>query len=430
MTMHLSKGAWLGAVATALALFACNPDDPTKLVGGNPPKNQPVCPSDGPTTGGPTTSGGPTTGASMTTTGTGATPDKTILDERVLSYNEALRTAALKLVGRLPTLDEIEAVRTAEDPKKMYETYIDQFLQSPRFASAMVRFWQNTFRMGGPASGMIPNRDAAPHFAAQLIVENRDYRELFTAASGTCPTFEPATGTFTPVDCANGPVTAGILSDAGLQHQYYSFLGFRRVRFIQETFVCRKLPAEYRPDPIPKGNGSYTSPWPFESIGDTSNGGRVGFQDTTSAICANCHTTMNHRVPLLAVFNEFGMYVEPTPSAENGSPEYSVLVPITDSPKARLSDYLVAGETPGWKFGKPAPTLAELGQHMAEDDEVARCAVVRAWNFGFSKGDAVYDLADIPDSVIKPLVDEYKANGHKLRDTIRSVFVHEDFVRY
>jgi hypothetical protein len=67
---------------------------------------------------------------------------------------------------------------------------------------------------------------------------------------------------------------------------------------------------------------------------------------------------------------------------------------------------------------------------MAADDEIARCAVVRMWNFAFSKGDAVYDLGDVPDSVIGGLVNEFKGNGYNLRNTLRAVFVHEDFVRY
>lgn len=434
--MRSSNRAWLLTAAAAFTLFACNPDDPTKLIGGAAPvKDKPVCPDNsGPTGNNPTTTSGgdpATTGGSTMSTASGATPgEPTVLDERVLSYTEALRTASLKIVGNVPTLEQIETVRAAEDPKKAYEDLVDELMKSPAFSSSMVRFWQNTFRMGGAAAQNVPNRDGAPNFAAQIVVEGRDYRDLFTAAAGTCPTLDTATGMFTAADCLNGPVTAGILTDAGLHYQYASALAFRRVRFIQETFACHKLPAEYSATPVPKGNGTYTSPWPFDSIGDTSNGGRVGFQDTTSAICANCHTTMNHRAPLLAAFDDFGQYVEPVPDPMDNILTYSAIVPIEGTPKVKFSDYLVPGETPAWKFGKPAPTMKEFGEHMAADDEVLRCGVVRAWNYAFSKGDAVYDLADIPDSVIGPLVNDFKANGFKLRDTLRAIFVHDDFVRF
>ena len=48
-------------------------------------------------------------------------PARTVLDDRVVDYNEALRTASLKLTDRLPRLSDIIAVRDADDPKAAYE---------------------------------------------------------------------------------------------------------------------------------------------------------------------------------------------------------------------------------------------------------------------------------------------------------------------
>jgi hypothetical protein len=425
MTMQSGKVARAGALlGLGLALFACNPDDPNKLLGApakDPGKD--TCPveasgGDLPTSSGAGGSGnGPLTG--------------TVLDKRVVNYNEALRTASLKLMGNVPTLDQIESVRVSQDPKKTYEDYIDQFLASPRFGAAMIEFWRNTFRSGGGALANVPNRDGAPNFAAQLTVTGEDYRKLFTAETGTCPTFDPVSGAFTATDCPNGALpTAGVLTDVGLMYQYASPLAFRRVRFIQETFACRKMPAEWRPDPVTvEGGGSYTSPWPFDTIGDPNkNAGRVAFQDTTAAICANCHTTMNHRAPLFAVFDDTGAYQAPIDPGD-GNLAFSVVVPVEGSPKAKLTDYLVPTETTAWKHQKPAATLREFGEKMAEDDEVVRCAVVRVWNYAFSKGDAVYDLADVPDSIVSPVLKQFKTN-YNLRDVVRAAFVHPDFVRF
>lgn len=447
MNMNWGKVALPGIalVGLSMGLLACNPDDPNQLGGATQGggTGQP-CPPDG--QGGSNGTGGNggsagamagtggsagSTSASSSSSSTGGLTG-TVLDDRVLAYAEALRTASLKLVGKLPKLDEIEGIRTASDPKAVYESYVDAYMASPRFGKQMIEHYRNTFRMAGAASGQIPSRDGAPNFAAKLTVEGADYRQLFTATSGTCPTFDAMAGTFTAGDCPNGSAaapTAGILTDAGLHYQYASALGFRRIRFVQETFACRKMPAEWRPDPQPKGAGTYTSPWPFESIGDVSNGGRIAFQDTTAAICANCHTTMNHRAPLFAAYDDFGKYVEPTPDM-NGKMMYSMIVPVEGSPKAVFSDYLVPGEVTAWRLGQPAANMLELGQKMAADDEVARCAVVRTWNYAFSKGDAVYDLADVPDSVIGPLVQQFKNNGYNLREIVRAVFVHDDFVRY
>lgn len=444
--MNLGNIAWKGAALAGLmlGLFACGGnEDPNKLLGG--PNGAQPCPPD---TGGAGGTGGGATGGAAGSTGSagagtggavasgsssssssGTATGNPTLDARAISYTEALRTASIKLVGKLPTLAQMEDVRLSPDPKATYEKLVDEFMNSPRFAAAMVEFWKNTFRSGGAAAGGVPNRDGAPNFAAQIITEGLDYRLMFTAASGTCPTFDPMAGTFTPADCPNGPLTAGVLSDAGLMYQYASALAFRRTRFIQETFTCRKLPAEWSSMPVPKGAGSYTSPWPFESIGDLSNGGRIAFQDTTAAICANCHTTMNHRTPIFARYDDMGKYVEPTVGMD-GILEFSVAVPVEGNPLAKMSDYLVPGETTAWKFGKPAANVAEFGQQMAADDEIARCAVLRMWNYAFSKGDAVYDLGDAPDSVIGSLVNDFKANGYILRNTLRAVFVHDDFVRF
>jgi len=437
--MNWGKRARTGSmfVGLVLGLAACNPDDPNQLLGGKPTSGGEPCPPESGAGGGTTSGGDGGSGGSgstgTTSTGSGSSATKTVLDERMLSYSEALRTASLKLIGRLPTIEQSDTFRQAADPKKAYEAYIDEYMSSPRFAAAMIDFWKNTFRSGAVTANETPNREFAPNFAAKLTVEGGDYRQMFTATSGSCPTFDAMTGTFTPGDCAaNGPAnapTAGVLSDAGLMFQYASALGFRRVRFFQETFACRKMPAEWSSTPVQKGAGTYTSPWPFSSIAGNETGiGRIDFQDTSSAICANCHTTINHRAPLFAVYDDSGKYVEPTPGMD-GELEFSMLVPVEGSPKAKRSDYLPVAEQTAWKLGKPAGTLLEMGQQMAADDEVARCAVVRVWNYAFSKGDAVYDLADVPDSVIGPLVEQFKTN-YNLREIVRAVFVHDDFVRY
>ncbi len=449
--MNFGNITWKGAALAGLVvgLIACQNEDPNKLLGG--PSAKPCPPDTGGAggTGGSPTGGTAGSGGAVSSSGTGGMSmasssgngsssgsgtGNAVLDSRVVSYSEALRTAALKLTGRMPTLTEMDNIRLAPDPKLVYEKYVDDFLASPRFAARMIELWKNTFRSGGEVSANAPNRDGAPHFAAKLIAEGLDYRLMFTATSGTCPTFDSATGTFTATDCPNGPVTAGVLSDLGLMYQYASALGFRRTRFIQETFTCRKLPAEWSPTPIPKGAGSYTSPWPFDSIATIDNeltdvDGRIAFKDTTAAICANCHTTMNHRTPIFAAYDDNGKYVEPVLGMD-GILQYSVVVPVEGSPPAKMSDYLIPGEVTAWKFGKPAANVLEFGNQMAADDEIARCAVVRMWNYAFSKGDAVYDLGDVPDSVIGGLVNDFKSNGYNLRNTVRAVFVHDDFVRY
>src|SRR5690606_4013152 len=109
--------------------------------------------------------------------------------------------------------------------------------------------------------------DAAAAFAAQVTVEDRPLSDLFTATSGTCPTFDPETGTFTPADCDNGvPQHAGLLTHPGPMAHFFSNMAFRRVRWVQETFDCTAFPAEIGEPQDVGGASMYNGVWPFESV--------------------------------------------------------------------------------------------------------------------------------------------------------------------
>lgn len=362
---------------------------------------------------------------------TDASQAQNILDQRKTDYGEALRTASLKLRDRLPDLSEIKQIESATDQaakKVVYETLVDAMLASPDFARMMVKFWKDTFRIGQVGAGRNNvNRDAAPNFAAQIVVEGRNYTELFTATENTCPAFDADSSTFTAANCAvptNGMqgTSTGVLTDPGLQSQYFANMAFRRVRFVQETFVCSKFPAEFSNAPVPMGDGVYTAALPFASItGKTSNpNARVDFQDTKAVICANCHANLNHVAPLFINWDERG--------ALRASPQ--VKVPIPGEPLVTRGDYLPDGEGLAWRNGKPLTDMASLGRALAEDPDVARCAVNRVWNYAMSRGDIVNDLASVPNTVTQPFVDKFSANGMKLVETIRDVFKSDDFTKF
>lgn len=418
-----------GGIAMMLTtLLACHRDDPNKLLR----EVKPVAscpPSEGPSPTPPIPSGmdNPMSSGSMPQS-SGSMPNSDPLDSQV-DYIEALRTAALKIVGNIPTLSEIENVRTAANQQAAYESLVDAYFADARFARRMVEFWKNTMRAGNFTGSQPPSLDTAPVFAARVTVEGLDFTSLFTAEFNTCPTFDPASAKFIDGNCGpNGPVTAGLLTDRGLLKHYYGPLAFRRVRFFQEVFACSKMPAEWKsPEKLDNG-ASYTSPWPFDSIAGKANGGSIDFLDYSSSVCANCHTTINHRVPLWAPFDENGEYQAPFGSGQDET--YAVLTPLPGTPNAKRSDYLPFGQSTAWKVNVPAATLKELGQTMAKDPEVQACAVRRAWNYAMSKGDIVYDFAPVPMSVIEPLVAEFQASGFNLKKTLRSIFVHPDFVRF
>jgi hypothetical protein len=269
-------------------------------------------------------------------------------------------------------------------------------------------------------------------YAAQIIVEGRPWTDMLVATSNTCPQYDYAGNSFIPADCGNGIAAAGVLTDPGIHSVYWGNLAFRRNRFFHETFLCRNANSSGGAEPTstPSTVGgcagdtapsAYTSPWPMSSISGECNGGQVDFHTyNTTIVCASCHATWNHRAPLFANFDRYGIY--------QLSPQ--VLVPVEGSPFAVMSDWLPPGEGTAWKFNMPASDLTQLGNVMAADDEVQACAVKRMWNYAMSRGDIVINETPVPTAVVAEYVDVMKSNGFNLREVLKTILLSEDFVSF
>jgi hypothetical protein len=360
-------------------------------------------------------------GASAPTNPSQPAPEDPALAVRVVDYGAALRTAAIKLTGDLPTMAEMKGVSDATS----YAAQIDKYLADPRFAVSVRRYFRDSFKMGGTisahldsGSSMDVTLETAPTFAASLVVGDQPLSNLFTQASGTCPTLDTTSGMFTAADCPNTPAV-GLLNDSGVMAQFYSNMAFRRVRWVQETFVCTKFPAEYSSTPVPHGAGQYVSPWPFTSVTGGA-GAKVDFQDDSSVVCANCHSTMNHIAPLFANFDPAGQ-IQST---------IQVHTPVVGTPMTKLTDWLPSGEVTSWRYGKSVASLTDLGAAIAADPDVAECHVARAWNWMMSKTDIVNDLAAVPTVVIDPYNKLFATNGGKLKPVLRAMLVSDDFVKF
>jgi hypothetical protein len=341
-----------------------------------------------------------------------------LLRNRVTDYSAALKIAALRLTGNIPTLAEIKSVGDAPDAGKAaaYEALVRDYVSRPTFARQMFYFWRDTFKMGGT-----PETDTAPALAAELSANNGSYTELFTRATNNCPSFDDTTNVFTPGECTNGGPRAGVLTNPGMNALYTSNLAFRRVRWVQEIFDCLKYPAELGTTSQDVGGAlPYQGAWPFASIAGTSNGGRINFLDASSAMCAHCHSSMNHRAPLFAYYDAAGMY----------QTTISVPLPLEGAPMARMSDYLPAGETTAWRYQQPAADLPAFGAAMAADASVAECGVARLWNFAFGHTDIVDTLREVPLATIRQHLDAFTQSGFKMKDLIVAIFLSQDFVQF
>lgn len=342
-----------------------------------------------------------------------------LLEQREYNYTAALRTASLRLTGNLPTLTQIKFVDDAadlEEQRLAYESQIRTMLNDPRFTQQMLKFWQDTFRMGDD-----PELDTAPAFATQLTVEEMPFTMLLTASVDNCPTYNPADDTFTAATCDTGaPAEAGVLTNRGVQRQFFSNLGFRRVRWLQETFDCTAFPAEISDTPQDVGGPAlYTGVWPYEPLAGEANGGRVDFRDVDNINCGNCHLTMNHIAPLVGKFDADGSYLTD-----------GFGVPLPTGEPAEYTDWLITEEDTGWRAGIYATDLPALGQAMANDPEVQECLVARVWNWGLGHGDIVDTLSLVPSDTIAQQMADFQANGYNMRELIYQVFISEDFTKY
>lgn len=352
-------------------------------------------------------------------------PDTPPVVNTNLDYEQALRTAALRLTGNYPKPDEIKKVRDAAeaDRQAVYAAVIDDYMGRPTFAAQLLDFFRDTFKMGGQEmrGGTAVNFDYAPTFAAMLVVNERPFSELVTATSETCQTLDEKSGKFTTASCPNSNAV-GVLTDAGVQAQFFSSMAFRRVRWLQEALLCRKFPAETTGVPEPHPGGSYASPWPYNSItgGLNTKNPRIDFQDDKSIICANCHSTMNHLAPLFARFGQNGAM----------SAMIQVKVPVPGEPLATLGDWLPAGEQTSWRFSKPVADLAALGATVAADPEFGRCISNRVWNWAMSRPDVVEDAAVLTDGLATQLTTQLKQNNFNVKQLVRSVFTSDSFVHY
>lgn len=343
----------------------------------------------------------------------------TILAQRVTDYNAALRTAALRLTGDLPKVSEISSIASAADDagkRTAYETIIRDYISRPAFAKEMFYFWRDTFKIGGTAAF-----DTAPALAAKLSAENGSYMDLFTKPAANCPTFNETTGVFTDAECLNGGPKAGVLTNPGVMASFTSNLAFRRVRWVQETFDCVRFPAETGAPVDVGGAVPYNGAWPFTSIASPTNGGgRVNFQDVSSAIRAGCHQTLNHIAPLFAYYDGTGAY----------KTAISVTIPLPGAPLAQTNDWLPPGDTTAWRYQKPAADLPALGAAMAADPEIAKCGVARVWNWALGKTDIVDTLQEVPAATIQKEIDAFTQNGYKMKDLIFAVYTSDNFVKF
>jgi hypothetical protein len=193
------------------------------------------------------------------------------------------------------------------------------------------------------------------------------------------------------------------------------------VRWLQEVFECSKFPAEIAPTPADVGGATpYTGTFPFTSVAGLDTGGRVNFRDTSSVICANCHSNLNHIAPIFAHYDADGVR----------QPDIVVPTPLPGNPTAVLADYLPPGEPFAWRHDVTITDMASLQAAVAADPDTARCAISRLWNWAMGKSDIVDAAQRVPTDTIDDQVAGFAADGYRVKNALYRIFTSDDFVRF
>jgi len=393
--------------------------------------------------------GGAGTGGEATTggdepTGGGTTTE---LDDRERNYGAALKYASLKMIGSLPDLRDIQQIGDAvseAEQAAIYEDKIDAMLDDPRYPRQLIGLWREIFRV--QPDEQHPARDGAAVFAARLISENQDIRELVTAQNNTCPTYDESSG-FSDGECSNaqslsalGWPSVGVLTDPGIMAAHYGSMAFARARVFREAFMLRAgsgvtvqesvglLFGVADPCGVATGDPVAT-PYAISLLAGDCNDAPIDFLqvDSVGYPCVRCHVSYNLLAPMFAVFDDTGDYT--------GVSE--VPTPVEGMPTAQTFDWLAqtyfdsTTQPYRWRYELPAvSTIPELGELIASDPLVHITLVRHMWAWAFSLRDRQNVLVEIPDSIVEDLADELASNGYDLGAIVRAIYLHDDFTQF
>ncbi|MEO0321317.1 MAG: hypothetical protein AAF447_00030 [Myxococcota bacterium] len=308
-----------------------------------------------------------------------------------------LTRASMALRGTRPTLDELDAIEA--DPGR-YVELVENYLYDPRFLDTMRDLHGDVlgmnldgfsaifgFRPFGPLADVPQlelNRsltDSPLELIADIIDRDLSYGEIVTAdyvfADETVATvwglpYDEARGGWQAVRPADGRDVAGILSDSAIFNRHDSTFFNRnrgRANMVSRALLCFDF---------------LDRSVEIDTDVDLGDDAAVENAIAEQESCQNCHQSLD---PLAAFFAPYG----------GGAPaiatfSYPTPFPLFDPENAaprRTAD-------PAY-FGRPASTIAELGQEIAADPRFALCA---------SRHFASYLLRVPQSDVPRPLVEQ------------------------
>jgi len=328
-----------------------------------------------------------------------------------LSAPRLLRRMSLDLRGRLPSLEELDAVEA--DPAAL-ATLRDAMLDDPALEDRMVSFlaerWQtrvDEFDVPYYDYGLA-NEEAFPYqqaigeeplrLAAHVVVNDRPWTDIVTAdytmanelLAGIWPIAYPegASGWQESRYTDDRPA-AGVLTTNGLWWRYTTnrFNNNRtRAAAVFRLFLCEDFLAR---------------PVSFSASGALSAGTTSEEAIRTEPYCVACHVSIE---PVAAMF--FGFWWQSQYSAVEMSTYHAEREPLGPD---------TLGVEPSW-FGDPVYGLVDLGGHIADDPRFHRCA---AETMAASLWRRDVELADFDR--VESFRDAYEDNGYSIKSMLRAI---------
>lgn len=375
-------------------------------------------------------------------------PEPEPVQRELLSAEARLVRASVSTRGVRPSAEELDQVRA--DPAAL-EALVDAYLADPAFGDTIKSMHAELFLTRTDADNQLPSVGLAEDYTANqiheasaeeplelvrhVVMNHRPYTEIVTAdymlanevvAAMYGIELDPAVSGWQEARWPDGRPHAGVLSSSQLWRRHVSAgSNFHRLRanVVAETLLCDSFAAR---DLTVDGGV------------DLTDEAAVARAVRENANCVGCHQALD---PLAA--NLWGFKRQIDPRAVEGAHENQACAPDPDLRIPPIDEgdlptdycyplvmYTPAKEdrwveldlrAPGF-YGTPTPTLADLGDTIAQDPRFGQCAVRRFYSW-FSQ----VDPADIPLDLVKDLRDDFIASNYDARALSRQILLSEPF---
>ena len=361
-------------------------------------------------------------------TGPTPTPDSPFSNE---TYAAALRSASVKLRGKLPAAADTQAVLA--DGEAAYNPIIDRYLDPGQNADLVPQvrgFYRSLFLMANTIGGT--NYDLPANLATYLFVNDGSVADLVTAQYCVDNGLNVMDQTTAAAECEGAPEgeRAGVISTRAFLKKFGQpdTVNMRRVSVVHQLFACGIYPDTADTDTLTRTNAPAAT-WP-DSDNDTPDDTSDDFADpslgdpaddpmspprlskkyqsklkgASGAECVQCHGLLNQRRQVFTFYSPDGIY-DPERSMANYTGPDDPNEKTVESPEVNGQlDYCGAlGNTDGADTDNDPNTPSDVDDDI--DPGANDCQDGGVGN-GSYFGRTIVTLKDFGDAIADPAIND------------------------